>query len=123
MIIFKPYLEKGLNFDDARLKLIEDKIKNISNKIKFDYNFIIYTYSYKMSNPLIDFLKLHKDTIFSTRTLSKKIQIKRTKVNYYKNLEIKNAKSEERDSRFVSPKPISVGSRKYYLDLLKYNEN
>lgn len=27
----KPYLEKGMSFDQARLKLVQDKIKNIPN--------------------------------------------------------------------------------------------
>ena len=77
-----------------------------------------------MSNPVIKFLELHQETTFSTKTIAKRLNINRPKVNYYKKLEFEKAKSEKRDIRFTFPKPISVGSNKYKnnINLIKYNQ-
>ena len=74
------------------------------------------------SNPLVEFLELNKGTTYSNKTIAKRIKLSRPKVTYYKNLEIDNAKTEGRESKFICPKPITVGSGKYKLDLLKYND-
>uniref|UniRef100_A0A6C0J1I2 Uncharacterized protein n=1 Tax=viral metagenome TaxID=1070528 RepID=A0A6C0J1I2_9ZZZZ len=74
------------------------------------------------SNPLVEFLELNKGTTYSTKTIAKLLKLRRPKVTYYKNLEIDIAKNQGRKSKFICPKPITIGSGKYYLDLLKYND-
>lgn len=73
-------------------------------------------------NPLVEFLKLNKGTTYSTKTIAKRLKLKRPKLTYYKNLEFDNSKNQRRESRLICPKPITVGSGKYKLDLLKYND-
>jgi len=74
-----------------------------------------------MVNPLIEYLEQNDNSIFSCKTLAKRLKVKRPKINYYKQIEINNAKSEKRHVRFICPDPIIVGSLKNKLDLLKYN--
>lgn len=74
-----------------------------------------------MVNPLIEYLEQNDNSIFSCKTLAKRLKVKKPKINYYKQLEINSAKSEKRSVRFICPAPITVGSLKNELNLLKYN--
>ena len=68
-----------------------------------------------MVNPLIEYLEQNDNSIFSCKTLAKRLKVKRPKIN--------SDKSKKRRVRFISPTPITVGSSFNKLDLLKYNGN
>jgi len=74
-----------------------------------------------MDNPVVIYLKKNNNSIYSVKTLAKRLQLSIKKINYYCKLEESTAVYENREPEFKRPKPLEVGSNHFKLNIVKFN--